>query len=104
MGETRRYDGRSLMVKKLKWRIGVAPQGVLWGIKDGLFGGRLKKHYPALQKGHDKELFDGDFVQFVDSGGDRTVYIRDLVARVAGPLSKIAQKEFERIIKDNTRK
>ena len=84
--------------------IGAAPQGVLWGIKDGLFGGKLKKHYPALQKEFDKKMFDGDFLQFAESGGDRSVYMRDLVARVVGPLTKIAQKELERIIKDATGK
>ena len=36
--------------------VGAAPQGVLWGIKDGLFGGSLTKNYPSLQAEFDKEL------------------------------------------------
>jgi len=81
--------------------VGAAPQGVLWGIKDGLFGGSLTKNYPSLQAEFDKELFDGSFLEYSESGGDRSVYMIDLVARVVGPLTKRSQKELDRIIKDN---
>lgn len=88
--------------EKLK---GAPPQSVLWGIKDGQFGGRLKYAYPTLQKMHDKELPKHAFNNFSKFGGDRTAYIKDLIARgVDKPLSKAAQKEIDKIIKDVTTK
>ena len=79
---------------------GVAPQAVLWGIKDGQFGGKLKSFYSTLQKMHDKELYRHAMNNFSDFGGDRTAYIKDLINRgIDVPLSKGAQKELEQIIK-----
>ena len=81
--------------------IGAAPQSVLWGIKDGQFGGRLKRYYPILQKMHDKELKTHAMNNFSKYGGDRTAYIKDLISRgIDGPLGKAAQQELEKIIKD----
>ena len=101
-GKPRKFIERKIMYSKINV-VGAAPQCVLWGIKDGLFGGSLRKYYSSLQAEFDKELFDGSFLEYSESGGDRSVYIKDLVARVVGPMTKRSQRELDRIIKANTK-
>jgi len=80
---------------------GAPPQPFLWGIKDGQFGGRLKRYYPTLQKMHDDDMKKDGVNYLKKFNGDRTAYIRDLIKRgIDEPLPKVAQKEIEKIIKN----